>query len=284
MTLYNVTLRSALNEPAKTKIIKILQSSPWFDSEYENLRRLRRKAEKHFKNTLEVHKENYVRLRKQCTDLAHKKKCKFYGDKLDGAGTKMLYSEINRSFDKKQEVVFPDLTSDGELANSFMNYFSLKIEKIRTTFPNKVHTSSATTSTATNLLLFDPATYDEIKQIVSSYGVKSSSDDPIPVNLLNKHIDTFIPIWTELVKLSLSEGSMECLKNAVILPPIKQMDEQIDKDNLKNYRPVSNLLFVGKLIKRVVSTRLNKYMTENNLHSDFQYGYKKGNASSEGSE
>ena len=50
----------------------------------------------------------------------------------------------------------------------------------------------------------------------------------------------------------------------------------MDTDNLKNYRPVSNLLFLGKLIERVVGIRLNKHMAGNHLHSDFQYGYEKG--------
>ena len=278
IALYNETLRNTLNEyaPIKTKTIKIVKSSPWFDSEYENLRRLRRKAEKQFKNSgLEEHKDNYVRLRKQCTALAHKKKCNYYGDKLDGAGTKVLYAEINRLLDKKQEAVLPDATSDKELANSFMKFFSEKIEKIRSTFPNIVNKPNTTTYTATKLCIFDPTTTEEITQIVSSHGVKCSPDDPIPANILKKHSATFISVWKELVNLSLSQGSMECLKNAVIVPLIKEMDDLIDKDNLKNYRPVSNLVFVGKLIERVVATRLNKHMNENDLHSDFEYGYKK---------
>ena len=47
---------------------------------------------------------------------------------------------------------------------------------------------------------------------------------------------------------------------------------------LKNYRPVSNLLFVGKLIERVVSIQLNHHMSINNLHSSSQFGYKKGHS------
>ena len=35
---------------------------------------------------------------------------------------------------------------------------------------------------------------------------------------------------------------------------------------------------VGKLIERIVSKRLNEHMEKNNLHSDFQHGYKKGHS------
>ena len=49
----------------------------------------------------------------------------------------------------------------------------------------------------------------------------------------------------------------------------------MDKDNYKNYRPVSNLLFLSKLIEKVVDIRLEQHMTIHNLHCDNQFGYKK---------
>ena len=75
-----------------------------------------------------------------------------------------------------------------------------------------------------------------------------------------------------------AKRSMECLKGAIISRILKELDAFIDKDILKNYHPVSNLLFLEKLIERIVSIRLNKHMTENNLHSQHQYGYKQGHS------
>ena len=49
----------------------------------------------------------------------------------------------------------------------------------------------------------------------------------------------------------------------------------LDANNLKNYRPVSNLAFVGKIIEKVVQKRLDDHMTENQLHIDCQSAYKK---------
>ena len=178
-----------------------------------------------------VHKEEFVRLRKQCTDLAHKKKCEYYGSKLDNAGTKLIYKEINRLLDKKQDVVLPDANSDKELADSFMEFFSEKIEKIRSTFP-KIQTKTYTMKkTTAEFSQFKQVTSDEIQKCVMSFGVKCSPDDPIPASVLKTHSELFIPIWTELVNLSLSQGSMECLKNAVVIPLIKEMDAMMDKDN-----------------------------------------------------
>ena len=114
---------------------------------------------------------------------------------------------------------------------------------------------------------------DEIKSIIKTHGIKCSSEDPLPSKLLTTHIDKFTPIWTEIVNISLEQGSIECLKNAVLLPLIKELDN-VDIDKKKNYRPVSNLQFLSKLIERVVGSRLDDHMDRNNLHSSKQYGYK----------
>ena len=85
--------------------------------------------------------------------------------------------------------------------------------------------------------------------------------------------------------MSLSQGSMECLQGAILLPLIKHLDDLMDKDNFINYRPVSNFPFIGKFVERVVSIRLNKFMTDNNMHFDSQDGNGfNGNSSAQGDE
>ena len=281
---YNEVMNRVLNEhaPLKSKNVKIVPTAPWFDCEYEQMRRLRRKAEKKYKQTgLIEHKEEYRNLRKQTTDLARQKKLKYYSDKLKSNNSKTLYFTINQLLDKNQDVILPDTNSENEMANSFMKHFTNKIEKIRDTFEKETQSNFNALQNAdvsNKLLIFEAATSDEILQIVLSYGVKCSPEDPIPANPIKKNIDVFLPIWTKLVNLSLAEGSIDCLKSAVLLPLIKDIDNYMDRDNLNNYRPVSNLQFVGKLIERIVDIRLNRHMMYNNLHSIFQYGYKKGHS------
>ena len=61
----------------------------------------------------------------------------------------------------------------------------------------------------------------------------------------------FDPYWLEIFDLSLALGDMESLKSAVILPLIMELNSRVDTDhdNFKNHRPVTNLLFVSKLIE-----------------------------------
>ena len=71
---------------------------------------------------------------------------------------------------------------------------------------------------------------------------------------------------------------MDLLKTAILIPLIKELDEMIDKDVLKNYRPVSNLTFLSKLIERVVAVRLESHMHNFGLRSNKQFGYKKNHS------
>ena len=55
--------------------------------------------------------------------------------------------------------------------------------------------------------------------------------------------------------------------------------EKINLDLIeKNYRPVSNLQFIGKLIERAVNNQLNEHITSNNLMEPMQSAYRAGHS------
>ena len=204
---YNVAIKQIVDNhaPIKTKTVKEVRSAPWFDGEYEELRRKRRHAEKQFRNTgCTIHKENYTKLGKQAIALAHKKKCQYYDDKLSTGNVKEMYAAINIFLDKKQEKVLPTASSDVELANTMMTFFNDKIEKIRSSFPatsdSQIFKMSASHGKLCDL---GSITEDELKEIISTHGIKCSPDDPAPANLLQNHLELFVPIWTKHLLISL---------------------------------------------------------------------------------
>ena len=103
---------------------------------------------------------------------------------------------------------------------------------------------------------FSPTSVDEIKEIIAESGLKCSPADLLPQSLLKKNIDFLLPLLVDLVNLSLKSGDVNGVKEADIIPLLK--GNGLDPNVLKNFRPVSNLLFLGKLIERVVLRRLNE--------------------------
>ena len=277
---YNTALTNVVNKhaPILSKTITIVPDAPWFDAEYRNLRKLRRKAEKKFrKSQLDTDKKVYQSLRKQAVNLAFDKKKQFVSSKLEQGCSKTLYAVVNELIDNKKQAVLPKAESDASLANKFQIFFREKIEKIRSSFtPSPSYTAKTKLNpNLQKLSVFEPTNVDEISNIVNSFGIKCSPDDPVPANLLSSESETFIPYWVEIVNLSLETGSMDGLKNAVVIPLIKELTALTDTDNFKNYRPVSNLMFVSKLIERVVDIRLREQLVRNKLQSEKNYGYEK---------
>ena len=283
MLAYNEVMSQivTVHAPEKSKRIKIVPTAPWFNSEYIALRRRRRKAEKRFKRTgLEIHRREFVDLRKQTTALALENKKSYYGKKINdcNGNSKALFACVNELLDKKSESVLPSHNCKKELANRFQSYFKEKIMNIRKSFQPAQSSQIFTEECNVALNAFGLCTEDELRAIISEYGVNCSPEDPIPLSLLKNNIETFIPIWLNIVNLPLEQGSMDLLKNAILNPLIKELDESIDKDILKNYRPVSNLTFISKLIERVVAIRLETHMNIAGLYSTKQFGYKKNHS------
>ena len=71
---------------------------------------------------------------------------------------------------------------------------------------------------------------------------------------------------------------MDGAKSAVIQPLIKELNSMTNTDEYKNYRPVSNLVFIGKLIERVVDIRLQEHLDLNGLNTKKEYGYKRAHS------
>ena len=52
----------------------------------------------------------------------------------------------------------------------------------------------------------------------------------------------------------------------------------LDIEVLKNYRPVSNLPFISKVLEKVVATRLDRHLESNILHDSRQSAYRSGHS------
>ena len=85
---------------------------------------------------------------------------------------------------------------------------------------------------------------------------------------------TLITSITHMVNLSIGQGEFpNKFKTAVVRPLLKKPD--LPKDDLGSYRPVSNLLFLSKVIERIVFNRLNTHIASFPALSQFQSAYRK---------
>ena len=99
--------------------------------------------------------------------------------------------------------------------------------------------------------------------------MKSCILDPLPATQQRQHFDLLLPIILKVFNLLLESGHFpSSLKTAVLSPLLKKAN--LDHEVLANYRPISNLKVISKIIEQVVAVRLQKYLEANQLNEPLQ--------------
>ena len=112
-------------------------------------------------------------------------------------------------------------------------------------------------------------TSEELIKIVSVMNKTTCSSDPFPSKLLMSHLPTIIDTNMHIINLCLStSGFAFSCKSAVVLLLIKKPG--LDPQVFKNYRPVTNLSFLSKLIEKGISSRILKHIADSELIDKFQ--------------
>ena len=121
---------------------------------------------------------------------------------------------------------------------------------------------------APKLTVFTQVTQDEIGKIISKSPTKSCLLDPLPTFLIKECINILLPSITKLVNSSLCEGLVpDDFKKAVVILLIKKASLPVE--DLKNYRPVSGLSFIFKLLKRAVAKQLVDHIHRHGLDKSY---------------
>jgi hypothetical protein len=86
-------------------------------------------------------------------------------------------------------------------------------------------------------------------------------------------LDEVLPAITQVINNSLSTGIFpESFKTALVKPLLKK--PTLDPNVLKNFRPVSNLTFLSKILEKIVLAQTLKHVNSNSLFSVFQSAYR----------
>ena len=108
----------------------------------------------------------------------------------------------------------------------------------------------------------------ELKAYISDLKKKSCECDPIPTSLLMEFTHLLYPFILQLVNSSFTDGVFpQQLKHAIITPIIK--NHSADANDLKNYRPVSSLPFISKVLEKSIYSQLNDHIEKTNFMQSF---------------
>jgi hypothetical protein len=263
---------------------KILQrvSTPWYSAVASQLRALKqekRRAERwSVCSGLTVLGNVPMQKKHKITRLVDKAKTAYYNTKVSTCTTsKQLFSVTKRLMNKTSQNILPSFPLSS-LPQMFSDYFTSKVTNIRNNIDNKSNHSvnpvcDTTTYSFSPLTQFCPVDEKHVLDTIRSMNPTTCELDPIPSYILLQCIDHLLPAITHMINDCLSSGTFPSVfKQAIVKPLLKKSN--LDPNTLSNYRPVSNLSFLSKLIEKITMGQLLDHVTQHNLLPTFQSAYR----------
>ena len=276
---YHMELSRIYDLIAPEKKIKISERKrmPWYTSDIQSQKRIVRTAEKKWLKYHEDHQwKSYKRERNRYRSMLNYEKRNFYsGEILKVKGdVKKLYRLSNELIGVYKQNPMPDHQDDQQLADEFADFFLQKIVKIRDLFTHIEEYDTTSDLRIPQFTKFASLTEKEVSELMSEMQTKSCELDPIPTKILKQYQHKFLPIICKIVNLSLGNAIFhEGWKCAIVRPLLKKLGLELIN---KNYRPVSNLSFISKLIEKAALKQFLDHCNDNSLLPDYQSAYRKG--------
>ena len=159
------------------------------------------------------------------------------------------------------------------MAETFNNFFATiasdKDSKI-------IHTNTSykdyLQGSVLNSFFLKPAPEKEVITVINEMKTNKSRDpNSIPTQILKISNQIICKPLTYLINLSFSDGIFpELLKTSDVIPVFKRGENQ----DYNNYRPISLISNLSKLIEKIVHLRLYSFLEKNSLLFERQYGFR----------
>ncbi len=234
----------------------------------------------------------YIQFRNRYNSLKRYAKKAYYNNKIvqfknDSSKLWKILNEVIGKSNNKSGIsdIFvvngKHVTNPNEIANHFCSYYTNVGHEFAAKIPSSKNSAmSYMKGNFVQSLFFEPVDEDEIKKILQSLKPKKSVGyDNISAHLLKQlSSEIALPIST-IINSSLSSGIVpECMKLAKIVPIYKSKG---DSQLFTNYRPISLLPVLSKLLEKVVHKRLYEYLIKYDILNKSQYGFRNSHSTTD---
>ncbi len=284
---FNQALSDAYNKqaPLMEKNIIIRPPTPWTYDDIKEDKATRRKLERRWRHTgLQIDRDRLREFQNNYNNKLNEFRNRQYAEMIEEnkEDPTTLFKVINKSLHRNESSPMPTGLTNEQLAEKFSQFFTEKIDNIRTTIDDQKAQlgedieMDEVSSTESTFSEFELVTEEQVEKIILSFPNKQCGLDPLPLSMLKECLPVILGHITRIVNLSLRMGNVSPnLKKAIIVPLLKKLGLELI---LKNYRPVSNLSFLSKLIEKVVAKQFVDYLIKNKLLDPLQSAYKAGHS------
>ena len=259
--------------------------NPWITKGIFNSIKVRNKLYKlYLKKPSEQSLNKYKQYRNRLTSIIKTSKKMHYSKELGkaegdlNATWKVINNITNRNKQKAQieriKIDNNELTDSAEIANAFNSYFtSIGPDLASQIKSDNCNFTQFLNRPSENTMFFVSTHQYEIKEIVKKLKSKSSAGyDGISTKLLKQIINNIASPLAFIFNLSLTTGTCpDLLKLAKVIPIYKKDNPNL----LTNYRPISLLPCISKILEKIIYKRLNSFLCSNKILNSSQFGFRK---------
>ena len=171
------------------------------------------------------------------------------------------------------------ITEPKKVANLFNGYFSTIAEKLQ----RNIHANNEDFNIYLNnrneySFFINPTNDSEIINIINSFLSLNKVYGPhsIPIDILHLIKLIVATPLSEIINLSFEKGVyIENLKLSKIIPIFKDKDSNL---NCINYRPISLLSNINKIVEKIMYKQLDNFVTKHNITYNHQYGFRRNHS------
>ena len=293
VNLYNKTIETIVNKLCPKQMRRFCrdQSKQWYNGSLNKLKREKRQAERALKKSPNStsHLQAYKKIKNNYTSKLKEARAKYFSAEIRKSkdDPKSLYKILNRLTGKTKEKVLPTSDPEEVTAENLSEFYLEKVEKIRKSITldtsNSKNSSPRSRSTThknqhcNRFESFEEIDSNNLKKTISSLKKKFSTLDPVPTTILMSCIDELLPIILKIINSAIQECEFpNPLKHAIITPILKKA--LLDPELYNNYRPVSSLTFLSKIIEKILYIQLVNYIENNNLYPTYQSSYRQNHS------
>ena len=280
--------------PERTRRIKMqqLRHEPWVSPGLLiSIKKCKKLYRTHLRNrNCKKTYDKYVAYNTKLKKVKRHAKKHYYEDQCieHKNNTKNLWKTINkvvRKTNNKTETVealkIKNLrsTNGNEIVNEFARYFSTVGEKLANNMPQPhCDVNSYISKVARNpkSIYLTPVSPAEVHKLICKLKPKLSSGvDDINNKLLKELNDYISGPLAQIINRSLTDGIFpEKMKQAKVVPLFKSKE----REHTTNYRPISLLLTISKILEKVVYSRVYKFLSTTEQLYVSQYGFRKSHS------
>lgn len=227
---------------------------------------------------------HYKKFRNKLTRIKEKSKQNYYSEQLQNSkgDSRKTWNVINNVLRKnkkssnipsKLEINDKVLSTPHLILNGLNDHFASIGKKNHTGKVNKEKISETITVQPNSIFLHD-TTEHEVSAIISKLNSKKAPGaDDLSVVLLKKLKNLISPILSILINESFKKGIYpNCLKIAKVIPIYKGGTKSCPG----NYRPISLLSIVNKIVEKIIYVRLISFFDKHSIIKQNQFGFREG--------